>query len=130
MIFSLKSNLILVHRYFIGIPAMRPGQRHLYYVSSILPHVGSSLYPAVCITCTETSEGSRNDHRTALSRHHNARSGNNYIHDHYEAQTDNTPNVEQVQQKEKVPKKQKLKVYVPPSKYISGIIEFYLKIDS
>ncbi|XP_076160555.1 dipeptidyl peptidase 10 isoform X2 [Ptiloglossa arizonensis] len=100
--------------YFIGIPAMRPGQRHLYYVSSILPHVGSSLYPAVCITCTETSEGSRNDHRTALSRHHNARSGNNYIHDHYEAQTDNTPNVEQVQQKEKVPKKQKLKVYVPP----------------
>ncbi|XP_012285991.1 prolyl endopeptidase FAP isoform X2 [Orussus abietinus] len=38
--------------YFIGIPQSKPGQRHLYRVSSILPHVGSSLHEAVCITCT------------------------------------------------------------------------------
>ncbi|XP_057333646.1 dipeptidyl aminopeptidase-like protein 6 [Microplitis mediator] len=37
--------------YFLGIPAGRPGQRHLYRVSSVLPEVGSSLYPAFCITC-------------------------------------------------------------------------------
>ncbi|CAG5083318.1 Similar to DPP10: Inactive dipeptidyl peptidase 10 (Homo sapiens) [Cotesia congregata] len=37
--------------YFLGIPAGRPGQRHLYKVSSVLPEVGSSLYPAFCITC-------------------------------------------------------------------------------
>ncbi|XP_063983227.1 uncharacterized protein LOC135165658 [Diachasmimorpha longicaudata] len=37
--------------YFIGIPPSKPGQRHLYRVSSILPEVGSALHPAVCITC-------------------------------------------------------------------------------
>ncbi|XP_053979176.1 inactive dipeptidyl peptidase 10 isoform X1 [Hylaeus volcanicus] len=100
--------------YFIGIPAMRPGQRHLYYVKSELPHVGSSLHPAVCMTCTEILDGSRNNHRKTLARHNSAWSVNNYIHDHYEMQTDTTPSAEQKPPKEKVTKKQKLKVHAPP----------------
>ncbi|CAK9813213.1 Inactive dipeptidyl peptidase 10 [Anthophora plagiata] len=100
--------------YFIGIPPMRPGQRHLYYVSSLLPHVGSSLHPAVCITCTETADGFRNEHRTTLSGHHSAWSDNSYIHDHYEAHTDSAQSTDQGQSKENVTKKQKSKVYNPP----------------
>ncbi|XP_076628589.1 dipeptidyl peptidase 10 isoform X1 [Colletes latitarsis] len=100
--------------YFIGIPTIRPSQRHLYYVKSVLPHVGSSLHPAVCITCTETPEGGRNNHRTTGSRYHSSWSGNNYIHDHYEVQTDSTSNAEQQEPKETVTKKQKLKVQAPP----------------
>ncbi|KOX79483.1 Inactive dipeptidyl peptidase 10 [Melipona quadrifasciata] len=101
--------------YFIGIPPMRPGQRHLYYVSSLLPHVGSSLHPAVCVTCTETSEGNRNKHRTASSGHHSAWSDNNYIHDHYETQTENIQDKDTGQLKENVTKKQKSKTYVAPN---------------
>ncbi|XP_076766360.1 dipeptidyl peptidase 10 isoform X1 [Xylocopa sonorina] len=100
--------------YFIGIPPMRPGQRHLYYVSSLLPHVGSSLHPAVCITCTETLEANRNKHRTASSVHHSTWSDSNYIHDHYETQAENAQNTEQSHPKENVTKRQKSKVYVPP----------------
>ncbi|KZC11531.1 Seprase, partial [Dufourea novaeangliae] len=101
--------------YFIGIPPMRPGQRHLYYVSSLLPHIGSALHPAVCITCTEASDGNLNDYQTVLSRHHSTSSDNNYIHDHYETHTESTPNMEKEQTNEKVSKKQKLKAHVPPT---------------
>ncbi|KAK0157917.1 hypothetical protein PV328_011602 [Microctonus aethiopoides] len=38
--------------YFIGIPPLRPGQRHLYRVSSLLPEVGSSLHPPFCLSCS------------------------------------------------------------------------------
>lgn len=31
---------------------MRPGQRHLYRVSSLLPEVGSSLHPPFCLSCS------------------------------------------------------------------------------
>ncbi|KAF7993846.1 hypothetical protein HCN44_011115 [Aphidius gifuensis] len=37
--------------YFIGIPPMKPAQRHLYRVSSVIPVTGTSLLPATCITC-------------------------------------------------------------------------------
>ncbi|CAD1480538.1 unnamed protein product, partial [Heterotrigona itama] len=97
-----------------GIPPMRPGQRHLYYVSSLLPHVGSSLHPAVCVTCTETSEGNRNKHRTVSSSHHSAWSDNNYIHDHYETQTESIQDKDTGHLKENVTKKQKSKTYVAP----------------
>ncbi|XP_076391296.1 dipeptidyl peptidase 10 isoform X3 [Megachile rotundata] len=100
--------------YFIGIPPMKPGQRHLYYVSSLLPHVGSSLHPAVCITCTETTERNQNQHRTLSSGHHSSWAENSYIHDHYETQTENTQNADQGQPKENVTKKQKSKVHAPP----------------
>nr|XP_033186766.1 dipeptidyl aminopeptidase-like protein 6 isoform X3 [Bombus vancouverensis nearcticus] len=100
--------------YFIGIPPMRPGQRHLYYVSSLLPHVGSSLHPAVCVTCTATSEGNRNKHRTASSGHHSAWSDNNYIHDHYETQTESIQDKYVGQPKENVTKKQKAKASITP----------------
>lgn len=96
---------------------MRPGQRHLYYVSSLLPHVGSSLHPAVCVTCTATSEGNRNKHRTASSGHHSAWSDNNYIHDHYETQTESIQDKYVGQPKENVTKKQKTKSYITPGKY-------------
>lgn len=42
---------IQFHRYFIGVPPMKPSQRHLYRVSSIIPETGTSLLPATCITC-------------------------------------------------------------------------------
>ncbi|XP_076651634.1 dipeptidyl peptidase 10 isoform X1 [Halictus rubicundus] len=100
--------------YFIGIPPMRPGQRHLYYVSSLLPNVGSSLHPAVCITCTDVTEGNLNDHHTVLSRHHSTSSDNNYIRDHYEAR-ENAQHSEREKAKEKPSKKQKPKAYVPPT---------------
>lgn len=100
--------------YFLGIPAMRPGQRHLYYVSSLLPRVGSSLQPAVCITCTETLEGTQADNRKIHSRHYNIWSDNTDIHDHYEMQTENTPNADEGQTKGKPAKKEKSAVNDPP----------------
>lgn len=96
---------------------MKPGQRHLYYVSSLLPHVGSSLHPAVCITCTETTEVYQNQHRTLSSGHYSSWPENSYIHDHYETQTESAQNADQGQPKENATKKQKSKVHVPPSKF-------------
>ncbi|XP_017888921.1 inactive dipeptidyl peptidase 10 isoform X3 [Ceratina calcarata] len=97
--------------YFIGIPPMRPGQRHLYYVSSLLPHVGSSLHPAVCVTCTtETSDKVPKEHRTSPTGHHSAWPD---THDH-EAQTE-AQNADDKRQKENVSKKQKSKAYTPPN---------------
>lgn len=117
LIFFFESNLVLLHRYFIGIPPMQPGQRHLYYVSSLLPHVGSSLHPAFCVTCTEMSDGYRKEHRTASSSHYSSLSDNNYIRDHYETQTENVK--VEGQPKENVTKKQKSKAYTAPSKCFS-----------
>ncbi|XP_034933763.1 inactive dipeptidyl peptidase 10 [Chelonus insularis] len=45
------SNII----YFLGIPSLKPAQRHLYRVSSVLPEIGSSLHPAFCITCVAST---------------------------------------------------------------------------
>lgn len=39
-------------RYFIGIPANRPAQRHLYSVSSNLPQIGTPLDKPQCLTCS------------------------------------------------------------------------------
>lgn len=37
--------------YFLGIPEGKPGQQHLYRVTSIPPRTGASLQPPVCLTC-------------------------------------------------------------------------------
>lgn len=69
---------------------MRPGQRHLYRVSSILPHMGSPLRPAVCLTCTISSDMTNNDeHRTGSLNWQNGLTNRNEWHDHYEIHTDN-----------------------------------------
>ncbi|KAG7188926.1 hypothetical protein KM043_008527 [Ampulex compressa] len=100
--------------YFIGIPTTRPGQRHLYRVSSVLPRVGFSLHPAVCITCTVFgANGEEEDgHRVPSSRHGGWTDGN-YLHDQYEAQTEATDGADQQQAQEKPSKKQKSKAKAP-----------------
>lgn len=40
-----------IFRYFLGIPQGKPGQQHLYRVTSIPPRTGASLQPPVCLTC-------------------------------------------------------------------------------
>lgn len=119
--FCLELTNLFPRSYFLGIPAMRPGQRHLYYVSSLLPRVGSSLQPAVCITCTETLEGTQADNRKIHSRHYNIWSDNTDIHDHYEMQTENTPNADEGQTKGKPAKKEKSAVNDPPSEYRKSV---------
>lgn len=71
---------------------MRPGQRHLYRVSSTLPLMGSPLRPAICLTCTISSDMINDDeseHRTSSSNWQNGLTNRNEWHDHYEIQTDN-----------------------------------------
>ncbi|XP_011268255.1 venom dipeptidyl peptidase 4 isoform X2 [Camponotus floridanus] len=112
--------------YFIGIPFMRPGQRHLYRVSATLPRIGSPLYPAICLTCTVSSDMTNNDeseHRTSSSntRQNDQTNLNELHHDHYESQTDNTDNKENRQAKDTSKKKSKnkniLKNVEPPCQY-------------
>ncbi|GAB1868634.1 Dipeptidyl peptidase 4 [Camponotus japonicus] len=112
--------------YFIGIPSMRPGQRHLYRVSSTLPRTGSPLHPAICLTCTVSSDMTNNDeseHRTSSSntRQNDQTNLNEWHHDHYESQTDNTDNKENRQAKDTSKKKSKnkniLKNVEPPCQY-------------
>ncbi|XP_024943721.1 prolyl endopeptidase FAP [Cephus cinctus] len=57
--------------YFIGIPQLHPGQRHLYRVSSLLPHVGSPLHAPVCLTCTSSSK---------IESHYVLADGQNKVH--------------------------------------------------
>lgn len=40
---------------------MRPGQRHLYRISSTLPRLGSPLKPPMCLTCTILSDMTSDD---------------------------------------------------------------------
>ncbi|XP_070168880.1 inactive dipeptidyl peptidase 10-like isoform X2 [Polyergus mexicanus] len=91
--------------YFIGIPSMRPGQRHLYRVSSTLPRTGSPLHPAVCLTCTISSDMTNNDESEYRTSSSNARQNgqtnpNEWHQDHYESQTDNIDNKENRQAKD------------------------------
>ncbi|KAJ8944839.1 hypothetical protein NQ318_012986, partial [Aromia moschata] len=37
--------------YFLGIPEGKPGQLHIYRVTSVPPRTGASLPPPVCLTC-------------------------------------------------------------------------------
>ncbi|GLV36131.1 Dipeptidyl peptidase 10 [Carabus blaptoides fortunei] len=39
--------------YFLGIPEGKPGQQHLYRVTSVPPRVGAVLQPPHCITCVK-----------------------------------------------------------------------------
>lgn len=75
---------------------MKPGQRHLYRINATIPHTGSPLHPAVCLTCTVstgTTSDDEGEHRTSSS---NRQNGNrNEWHDHYETQTDRIENKEQ-----------------------------------
>lgn len=110
---------VFLTRYFIGIPPMRPGQRHLYRVNSTIPHTGLPLHPAVCLTCT-VSPGMTSDdegeHRTSSS---NRQNGNrNEWHDHYETQTDRVDNKEH---RKESPRKDKSK-----SKNVSSEFQHYI----
>uniref|UniRef100_A0AAR5PBW8 Venom dipeptidyl peptidase 4 n=2 Tax=Dendroctonus ponderosae TaxID=77166 RepID=A0AAR5PBW8_DENPD len=39
--------------YFLGVPEGKPGELHLYRVSSVPPRTGATLPPPVCITCVK-----------------------------------------------------------------------------
>lgn len=39
-------------RFYLGVPEGRPGQLHMYVVSSTVPRVGTALVPPQCLTCT------------------------------------------------------------------------------
>ncbi|KAL3288157.1 hypothetical protein HHI36_002608 [Cryptolaemus montrouzieri] len=43
----------MLHRisYFLGIPKSKPGQQHLFRVTSVPPRTGAVLPPPVCLTC-------------------------------------------------------------------------------
>lgn len=90
---------------------MRPGQRHLYRVSATLPHTGSPLRPAVCLTCTTSSDVTNDDEsgrRTSSSNWQNGLVNRNEWHDHHEIPTDNINSKEHRQTKD-ISKKDKLK---------------------
>lgn len=87
---------------------MRPGQRHLYRVSSTLPRTGSPLRPAICLTCTISSDMTNDDesgHRTSSSNWQNGLTNRNEWH---EIPTDNINSKEHRQAKD-ISKKDKLK---------------------
>lgn len=69
---DLKPTFTLLHRYYIGIPANRPAQRHLYSVSSNLPQVGSALNNPICLTCSTpmATDSSSNNHDLFMYSHH------------------------------------------------------------
>ncbi|XP_020280777.1 inactive dipeptidyl peptidase 10 isoform X2 [Pseudomyrmex gracilis] len=114
--------------YFIGIPSMRPGQRHLYRVSSILPNMGSSLYPAVCLTCPLTSAAiaMTDEHRGVGGSSKNSMINRNEWHDHYESPMDNIDHKEHRDEKQTKDKKDKSKNknrenVEPPCQYHNAI---------
>lgn len=107
---------------------MKPGQRHLYRVSSTLPHIGSPLHPAVCLTCTISSDmikDGKNEHLSS-SNWQNSLSRNEW-HDHYEIHTNNKEH----RQTKDISKKDKLKNRNVLSEcqltYFSCFVSFYLK---
>ncbi|XP_012217844.1 inactive dipeptidyl peptidase 10 isoform X2 [Linepithema humile] len=114
--------------YFIGIPPMRPGQRHLYRVNSTIPHTtGSPLHPAVCLTCTVSSGMTSDDegeHRTSSSNRQNGMTNRNEWHDHYETQTDRIDNKEhrkETPRKDKSKSKNVSRSGEPPCQYHNAI---------
>jgi len=104
--------LLFLIRYFIGIPFMRPGQRHLYRVSSIVPRLGSTLRPATCLTCNISSgitSDDRSERRISSSNRKNSLINQNEWHDRYETQTDHNNNEQRHQARETFSKKDKSK---------------------
>lgn len=66
---------------------MRPGQRHLYRVNSVLPaETGTPLRPAVCLTCTiATASDNGGERRIGIpARQNGPAGGRNEWHDRYE----------------------------------------------
>lgn len=117
--FNIVKQFTILIRYFIGIPSMRPGQRHLYRVSSILPNMGSPLYPAVCLTCTTSSGIAMTDeHRGIGGSSKNSLINRNEWQDHYESPIDDIDHKEHRQTKDKKDKSK--------SKNISS--EFYSRL--
>lgn len=98
-------------RYFIGIPPKRPGQRHLYRVSSVVPEAGLSLVPAICLTCTTSSvmgSDNENGHWIASpNRQNDPVTTRNEWHEDDEIQIDNTDNKEHRQPSKKDKSKNK-----------------------
>lgn len=43
------------YRYYLGIPEQKPGQQHLYRITSIPPRIGAPLKPPHCLTCEKGS---------------------------------------------------------------------------
>ncbi|KAL0116963.1 hypothetical protein PUN28_010084 [Cardiocondyla obscurior] len=112
--------------YFIGIPFTRPGQRHLYRVSSTLPQMGSSLHPAVCLTCTVSSDMTNNDeneHRTSSSSWQGGLINRNEWHDQHEIHIDNKEHrpAKEVSKKDRLKNKNVLKTGDPPCQYHNAI---------
>ncbi|XP_043277514.1 inactive dipeptidyl peptidase 10 isoform X2 [Venturia canescens] len=89
--------------YFIGIPPLRPGQRHLYRVSSILPEIGRSLHPAVCITCSKAAKAegryalsdSETDLHAGIANRYSSWTDQNDWSEQYEADVENAVNKDQ-----------------------------------
>lgn len=100
---------------------MRPGQRHLYRVSSSLPNTGTSLHPAVCLTCATSSGVAMTDERWGIgsSSSKNNPINRNEWHDHYESSVDDVDHKEHRQEKQKDKKDGKSK-----SKNISSEVSF------
>ncbi|KAI4494363.1 hypothetical protein M0802_009046 [Mischocyttarus mexicanus] len=117
--------------YFIGIPPMRPGQRHLYRVSSLIPQDASS-HPAICITCNAQSTKINNDQSSYHTTFSDRRNGwmENNLHEEYDVQTESPEDKEQRRAKEKA-KKQKSKasqasnLEEPPCQYHHAIFPSY-----
>ncbi|EFN79886.1 putative dipeptidyl aminopeptidase C2E11.08 isoform X2 [Harpegnathos saltator] len=113
--------------YFIGIPSMRPGQRHLYRVSSTLPRMGSPLHPPVCLTCTISPPGvagdDENGHWIGSPNRQNGPTARSDWQDDYETQTDSTDNKEhrQPSKKDKSKSKNISKDGEPPCQYHNAI---------
>ncbi|EZA53922.1 inactive dipeptidyl peptidase 10 isoform X2 [Ooceraea biroi] len=98
--------------YFIGIPSMRPGQRHLYRVSSIVLRIGSPLRPATCLTCNISSgitSDDRGERRISSSKPSRGLISQSEWHDRYETQTDRSDNEQRHQARETFSRKDKSK---------------------
>ncbi|XP_015186245.1 PREDICTED: inactive dipeptidyl peptidase 10 isoform X2 [Polistes dominula] len=117
--------------YFIGIPPMRPGQRHLYRISSLIPQ-DISPHPAICITCNAQFtkiNNNQSSYHTTFSDRRNGWMGNN-LHEEYDVQTESPEDKEQRRAKEKA-KKQKSKashasnLEEPPCQYHHAIFPSY-----
>jgi len=88
---------------------MRPSQRHLYRVNATLPHTGSPLRPAICLTCTilsDTINDDESEHSPSSSNWQNGLIYQNEWHDHYEIQNANS---KEHRQTKDISKRNKLK---------------------
>ncbi|XP_066603437.1 inactive dipeptidyl peptidase 10 isoform X2 [Prorops nasuta] len=109
--------------YFIGIPAQRPSQRHLYRVSSVLPEVGTSLYPPVCITCSavpKLNDGSFVENESHATSKHGEWAEKTDWHEPEEVKTE-TESPERPRKRKDRRKKSNAKVGEPPCQYHNAI---------